>query len=74
MPGEYKSPAKYDDMIRVSTELQEIGPASVQFAHKIFCGEKLLASGHTRHPLVNKQMKPVRMPDEIKIKLEGKNG
>lgn len=70
----YKSPAKYDDVITVKTTMGEIGPASVKFEYEISCGGKLLATGATKHPLVNRQMKPIRVPPDLRKKLEGQNG
>lgn len=66
---EYKAPAKYDDLITVKTVVGELGSASVRFDYKITNGDKLLASGYTRHPLVNRQMKPVRLPGDLRQKL-----
>ncbi|MFH1368407.1 MAG: thioesterase family protein [Elusimicrobiota bacterium] len=70
----YSSPAKYDDIVTVKTVLGEIGAASVKFDYEILCGGKLLAAGYTRHPLVNRAMKPVRMPPDLRQKLEERNG
>jgi acyl-CoA thioester hydrolase len=67
----YKAPAKYDDLITVRTRVAELGAASVTFGYEISNGSKLLAEGRTKHPLVNKDMRPVRMPAEIKQQLEG---
>lgn len=68
---EYKAPARYDDLITVRTSVAETGAASVTFGYQILNGAKLLAEGRTKHPLVNNEMKPVRMPAEIRQKLEG---
>ncbi len=67
----YLSPARYDDLIRISTTIDRLGGASVEFGYKIFNAEtgKLIAEGMTRHPFVNDQWKPVRVPSSIKAKL-----
>ena len=68
----YHSSARYDDIICVQTSLAEAGFASVKFEYKIVCGERLIATGASKHPLVNRDLKPVRMPDELKSILETK--
>ena len=67
----YLHPAKYDDMIRVVTRIEKVGGAHMDFSYEIFDVEtgKKLAIGFTRHPVVNEQWKPVRIPASIKSKL-----
>lgn len=67
----YLHPAKYDDLIRVVTHIEKLGPASIDFRYEIVDGEtgRKLAEGFTRHPFVNKDWKPVRIPPVIKEKL-----
>lgn len=66
----YLSPARYDDLIKVITRIKEIGGASIEFEYEIHNKEtdKLVAQGMTRHPFVNDQWKPVRIPPHIKAK------
>jgi acyl-CoA thioester hydrolase len=66
----YFAPARYDDIINVETKIAEIGAASVTLYYEIKRDGKILASGITKHPLVNKDLKPIRFPKEIKEKLE----
>lgn len=66
----YHSPAKYDDIITVETKLTELGAASLVFSYEVKCEGKLLVSGSTKHPIVNKSFKPVRFPKDIKDFLE----
>jgi len=70
----YRAPARYDDLIIVRTIVSEIGSCSLQFSYEITCLGKLIAEGTTKHPFVNRQMKPVRIPEEIQKILENKNG
>ena len=66
----YRSPAKYDDILTVFTKVSETGPCSVEFSYIIKRAGGLLAEGKTKHPFVNRQMKPVRMPEDIRKILE----
>lgn len=69
----YLKPAKYDDLIRVTTKIEHLGGASIDFSYEIVdveTGNKI-AQGTTRHPFVNDQWKPVRVPQNLKEKLTG---
>lgn len=68
----YLHPAKYDDLIRVTTHVQKLGGAHVDFSYEIFDVETgvKLAEGYTRHPVVNEHWKPVRVPAALKEKLK----
>jgi acyl-CoA thioester hydrolase len=69
----YQSPARYDDVITVRTWLPELGLASIEFSYEIRCGERVIATGTTKHPLVNRSFKPVRIPAELRRMLEEKH-
>lgn len=62
----YKSPARYDDVVRIETWIPKIKNSSLEFAHKLFVGDRLIATGESVHVFVNKSGKPVRIPDEIR--------
>lgn len=66
----YHMPAKYDDVITVETRISELKNASIVFYYEIKMQDKLLASGTTKHPLVNKSFKPTRIPQDLKALLE----
>jgi len=61
----FRSPAKYDDLITVATKVAEVGPCSLEFLYEITRKGRLLAEGKTKHPFVDRGMKPVRIPGEI---------
>ena len=67
----YLSPAHYDDLIRVTTRIKKVGGAHIDFDYEIVNSEtgKRLAEGFTRHPFVNAQWRPVRVPAELRAKL-----
>jgi len=62
----YHGSAKYDDMITVETKLTEITAASITCEYKVKCDGKLLVTGKTKHPFVNRDFKPVRFPPDIR--------
>lgn len=63
---QYKSPARYDDLVRIETWVPEIKNSSMKFAYKLFVGERLVATGDSVHVFTNKSGKPVRIPDEVR--------
>lgn len=66
----YHSPARYDDIISVQTTVADLGAASVTFGYEIRCGDRLIATGSTKHPLVNREFRPVRIPADIRSLLQ----
>ena len=62
----YKAPAKYDDVVRIQTWMPELKNSSLKFAHKLFVGNKLIATGDSVHVFTNKIGRPIRIPQEIK--------
>jgi acyl-CoA thioester hydrolase len=66
----YLAPAKYDDLIAIETRLTEVTVASTTCSYEVKCDGKLLATGKTKHPFVNKMLKPVRFPSDIKELIE----
>lgn len=61
----YLAPARYDQIIRIHTELTEKTRASLSFRYEITNQDatSLLARGMTQHAVVNATGKPVRVPD-----------
>lgn len=64
----YKAPAKYDNVVVLETEITKIGNSSIRFDYKVFnkTDMKLLAEGYTVNVFINKDMKPIKVPEEIK--------
>ena len=60
---EYKSPAKYDDLLTVVTWLEELKGATMVLAYEIYRKEtdELLAKGTTTHPITDPDLKPIRL-------------
>lgn len=61
----YHFPARYDDLVLVRTAISERGRASLRFVYEIWNEDKtrLLTSGMTQHAIVNREGRPMPMPD-----------
>ena len=60
----YHSPARFDDEIIVKSWVEAANARIVVFQYEIRVAEgaRLLATGHTRHVFVNRQMRKTRLP------------
>ena len=69
---EYKSPARYDDALRVKTTGKLLSPARVEFAYEISrpCDGTVNATGRTVHAAIDTSGRPCRLPDYIRELLE----
>lgn len=63
----YRHPARYDDLIRIETEITEVRRASLRFAYRIVRDEdeRLLAEGETAHACIDLEQKPVKLPGRL---------
>ena len=64
----YKKPARYDDIIQLETEIENIGNSSIKFNYKVYNKKtkELLAEAYTVNVFINKDMESVRIPDEVR--------
>ncbi len=62
----YRSPARYDDIVKVKTWISETRNTSLKFEYKLHAGERLVATGESVHVFTNKSFKPIRIPEEIR--------
>ena len=62
----YKSPARYQDTIRILTAIEDVRVASINFFQKIFRDEALLVEAKTTLVCVGNDLRPVQIPAEIK--------
>lgn len=64
---QYKQPARYDDLITITTTLAEVGRVQLRFRYRIAreSDGALLAEGSTRHACVSKAGRPVRLPKAL---------
>lgn len=60
----YTQSARYDDVVRIETELVDLGRASLSFAYRIYreSDQCLLATGSTKHACLDKNAQVSRMP------------
>lgn len=62
---QYRSPARYDDVVRMQTWISKMKNSSLDFAHKLYIGDRLIATAESVHVFTNKRGKPIRIPKEI---------
>ena len=63
---EYKSPARFDDIVSIKTWIPRMKNSSLQFEHKLSIGSKLVATGESVHVFTNQMGRPIRIPDDIR--------
>ncbi len=64
--GSLKKPAQLDNMIRVESEVTEIGGASFSLRQQIFRESEMLAEINVTIACVGAGMKPERLPELVK--------
>lgn len=64
----YWAPARFDDILVISTSIEQVGGASVQFNYRITrqADGTLIAEGLTRHACVDNDGKVQRLPRQIR--------
>ncbi|MCA1625566.1 MAG: acyl-CoA thioesterase [Acidobacteria bacterium] len=64
----YKSPAFYEDLLTIRTNIGEIRSRSIRFIYEVYrqSDEKLLAEGETLHLVTDKDKKVRTLPDSYK--------
>ena len=64
----YRIPAQYDDQLDIQVGISEWKRASIKFTYNIFKDERttLIATGFTEHACVNKDGRPVRVPEWLR--------
>lgn len=55
----YKSPAKYDDAVRVETYIEKLTRVKIGFGYKVYRKDELLVEGHTIQAFTNDKLKPI---------------
>jgi len=68
----YIGPAKFDDLVIINTSISNVGKASIEFIYeaKRKQTDKLLATGYTKLACLNKNEKPMAIPDKIRSSLK----
>jgi len=64
----YRIPAHYDDQLSIQVGISQWKRASIKFIYDIYKEDRsiLVASGFTEHACVNKDGRPVRVPEWLK--------
>lgn len=62
----YKSPARYDDLVRIETWVSEFKNSSMKFEYRLQMLGKLIATGESAHVFTDLSGKPTRMPEEVR--------
>ena len=67
----FMSPAVFNDEIEVQTKLEKLGSVKIELEQKIFRSSELLIESRVVVASVNSiSMKPMRIPNEIKLLME----
>jgi len=63
----YANSARYDDVVRIETELVELGRASLSFVYRIYreANRDPLATGSTKHACIARSGKVTRIPNTL---------
>lgn len=59
----YRSPARYDDLLRLETMIKVLRGPIVIFTYELYRTDILLADGETKHVAVNKALQRRRLPE-----------
>ena len=67
---DYHAPARLDDELKLTLNIEKLGRASVLFAQQAWCGELLLASAHVKVGCVDAvTLRPRPVPDDATAKM-----
>ena len=59
----YRSPARYDDLLRLETSLDYVGSVKVDHSYRLLRGEDLLVTGETTLACLDRAGKPQSLPE-----------
>ena len=67
----YKSPAFYEDVLSVRTQVGEMRSRSIRFIYEVFreSDETLIAEGETLHVVTDKNKKVIILPEIYRVRL-----
>lgn len=65
MEAKYYSSATYDDLINVKTRISELQSRGLTFHYMIYRDKTLIVEGKTKHLCINKDKKPVVIPQYL---------
>lgn len=67
---EYKSPARYQDTIKILTTIEKIKYSAMQFFQKILKNNTIISEARTVLICVRNDFKPIAIPEEIRQSLD----
>lgn len=67
---DYKSPARYQDVIQVYTEIEKIGHCSLNFIQEAVKDGKTMVKAKTVLVCIDKEISPIALPGNVKEKLQ----
>ena len=59
----YRKPARYEDLLAIETEVDEMRAAWLRFAYVVRRGSDVLAEGWTKHAVIGPTGRPRAIPD-----------
>jgi acyl-CoA thioester hydrolase len=68
--ADYLKPAKFDDLLRVSTDLVALGGASITLRQEVWRGEERLFTAHVVLVCLHETGKPARLSPHIRAALQ----
>jgi acyl-CoA thioester hydrolase len=65
---DYRQGARYDDEVEIRTRGRKLSPVRIQFDYEAIrrADGAVLATGHTVHATIDRNGRPMRMPDRVK--------
>ena len=63
----FRRPARYDDLLRVRTELLAAGPVKIEHSYAIFRGDDLLVDGRTTLACLDRDGRARAVPDDLAL-------
>ena len=66
---EYKSPARYQDILTILTDITMLRLSAIEFEHTIIKGEQVIALAKVMVVLVGNDFRPMKIPEYIKSAL-----
>ena len=63
----YRRPARYDDLMRLETELRVAGPVKIEHAYRLYRGDELLAEGATTLACLNREGQARPIPESLAL-------
>jgi acyl-CoA thioester hydrolase len=66
--GEYRAPARYDDVLGVKTRGRLLSPVRVRFDYEVVreVDAAVLATGYTEHAVLDRSGRPRRLPERAR--------